>query len=68
MLVRFLRDFQSAATGETFYEAGQTADLIRGAEVVAEGAAVAVPLIAREGQAQPKAPEAQPVKRGKQNR
>lgn len=58
MLIRFLRDFRSAATGEIFYEAGQTADLERGAEIVAEGAAEAVPLVAREKQVEPKAPEA----------
>lgn len=39
MLIRFLRDFRSAATGERFYQAGEVADLERGAEVVAEGAA-----------------------------
>lgn len=39
MLIRFLRDFRSAATGEQFYQAGEVADLERGAEVVAEGAA-----------------------------
>lgn len=54
MLVKFLRDFRSAATGENFYEAGQTADLERGAEVVAEGAAEIVTIDSRKGQAQPK--------------
>lgn len=39
MLIRFLRDFRSAATGENFYQAGDEADLERGAEIVAEGAA-----------------------------
>lgn len=42
MLIRFLRDFRSAATGENFYEAGAVVDLPRGAEIVAEGAAEAV--------------------------
>lgn len=68
MRVRFLRDFRSAATLEEFYEAGQVADLDRGAEVVAEGAAEAVPLIAREGQVAPKAPEARPVPRRREGR
>lgn len=54
MRVRFLRDFRSAATNEEFYTKGQIADLDRGAEIVAEGAAEAVPLIAREGQVTPK--------------
>lgn len=76
MRVRFLRDFRSAATNETFYAKGAIADLDRGAEVVAEGAAEAVPLVAREGQAKPaekelpfevKAPEPRrvPRKRGR---
>lgn len=39
MRIRFLRDFRSAATNEEFYPAGAVADLPRGAEVVAEGAA-----------------------------
>lgn len=66
MRVRFLRDFRSAATLEEFYAAGQVADLDRGAEIVAEGAAEVVPLVAREGQATPKegptptAPEPEP--------
>jgi len=57
MLIRFLRDFRSAATLEEFYAKGQVADLDRGAEIVAEGAAEAVPLVAREGQATPKVPK-----------
>ena len=57
MRVRFVRDFRSAATNETFYEKGAVVDLDRGAEVVSEGAAEVVPLVAREGQATPKAPE-----------
>ena len=60
MRIRFLRDFRSAATGEEFYEAGQTVDLERGAEIVAEGAAECVPLVAREGQVEPKAQEQRP--------
>lgn len=63
MRVRFLRDFRSAATNEAFYEAGQVVDLDRGAEVVAEGAAELVPLVAREGQAEPKPPVNPPVRR-----
>jgi hypothetical protein len=39
VIVRFLRDFRSAATGEVFYEAGAVADLPEGAAIVAEGAA-----------------------------
>lgn len=42
MLVRFIRDFRSAATREQFYEAGDVADLEDGAQIVAEGAAEAV--------------------------
>lgn len=53
MLIRFLRDFRSAATGEQFYEKGQTADLPEGAAIVAEGAAEVVPLKAREKQVEP---------------
>jgi len=53
MRVRFLRDFRSAATDEAFYTRGQVVDLERGAEIVAEGVAEAVPLVAREGQAKP---------------
>lgn len=63
MLIRFLRDYRGPATNEAFYEAGQTADLDRGAEIVAEGAAEAVPLVAREGQVDPTAPTRTP--RGK---
>lgn len=57
MLIRFLRDYRSAATLEVFYTKGQVDDLDRGAEIVAEGAAEAVPLTAREGQVTPKAPK-----------
>ena len=53
MLIRFLRDFRSAATGENFYEAGAEIDLDRGAEVVAEGAAEIVTIDSRRGQALP---------------
>lgn len=42
MLIRFTRDFRSAATREAFYEAGDVADLEDGAQIVAEGAAEAV--------------------------
>lgn len=60
MLIRFLRDFRSAATGERFYQAGDEADVERGAEVVAEGAAEVVVLEVRSGQAEPEPPA--PVK------
>lgn len=50
MLIRFLRDFQSSATNENFYTAGEVADLPRGAEIVAEGAAEIVTIEARRGQ------------------
>lgn len=63
MVIRFLRDFRSAATNEVFYAAGQTADVDRAGEVVAEGAAVFVPIDARVGQVQPKAPEAKPTEK-----
>lgn len=53
MRIRFLRDFRSAATNEVFYEAGQEADLARGAEIVAEGAAEVVTIDARTGQVDP---------------
>lgn len=55
MLIRFVRDFRSAATDEVFYEAGTVVDLPRGAEIIAEGAAEFVPLRVRDGQAAPKA-------------
>ena len=55
MLIRFLRDFRSAATGEQFYEAGDEADLDRGSEIVAEGAAEVVTIDSRRGQVEPKA-------------
>lgn len=57
MLIRFLRDFRSAATNEEFYEAYSTADLERGAEIVAEGAAEKVELEVREGQVDPVTPK-----------
>ena len=57
MRIRFLRDFRSAATDETFYEKGSVVDLDRGADVVAEGAAEMVPLVARERQVEPSATE-----------
>ncbi len=56
MRIRFLRDFRSAATNEVFYEAGQEADLARGAEIVAEGAAEPVTIDARTGQVDPTKP------------
>ncbi len=65
MLIKFIRDFRSAATEENFYEAGQTADLARGAEIVAEGAAEIVTIDSRKGQAQPKEDAPPPVKRGR---
>ena len=55
MLIQFTRDFRSAATNEEHYEAGAVADLPRGAEVVAEGAAVAVePEAPAEPESKPK--------------
>lgn len=63
MRIRFLRDFRSAATLEEFYAKGTVADLDRGAEIVTEGAAEFVPLMAREGQAQPKAAEQAPPRK-----
>ncbi len=61
MLVRFLRDFQGRATNELFYEVGAKVDLDSGIAraCIAEGAAEAIPLVAREGQAAP-APSANP--------
>ncbi len=66
MLIKFTRDFQSAATNENFYTAGTVADLPRGAEIVAEGAAEIVTIDSRRGQVEPKedTPPA-PVKRGR---
>ena len=58
MLIRFLRDFRSAATAEQFYEAGDVAEIERGAEVVAEGAAEIVTIDVRGGQAEPEPPKA----------
>lgn len=57
MLIRFLRDFRSAATGENFYEAGAVVELERGAEVVAEGAAEVVTIDSRLGQVDPAEPK-----------
>ncbi len=74
MLIRFLKDFRSAATGENFYEAGAVVDLLQGSVIVAEGAAEIVTIDSRRGQAQPKEEEApsrkeekpvEPVKRGR---
>jgi hypothetical protein len=66
MLIKFIRDFQSAATGEQFYTKGQEADLPLGAQIVAEGAAEIVTIDARKGQAQPKEDvPPTPVKRGR---
>lgn len=63
MLIRFLRDFQGRATNEQFYEEGMKVDLSTdlAEQCIAEGVAVAVPLVAREGQAKPK--QAEPLKR-----
>ena len=75
MLVRFLRDFQSKHTGDVFYRAGQTADLVDGGALLVSdpGVAEAVPLVSREGQVTPKDSEplpfeeddAAPVQRGR---
>lgn len=63
MLVRFVKDFQSARTHEQFYPAGAQAELAEGAALIAEGVAELVTIDARPGQAQPKAPETPPVRR-----
>ncbi len=63
MLIRFTRDFRSAATGEQFYEAGQEADLPQGAQIVAEGAAEIVVIDSRRGQV--KTEEEKPTPRGR---
>lgn len=60
MHIRFTKDFRSAATGESFYEAGTVVDLPRGGEIVAEGAAEVVTIDSRTGQAKPAEPEALP--------
>jgi hypothetical protein len=70
MRIRFLRDFRSQHTGEIFYEAGQVIDLEseHATPLIEEGAAEAVPLKAREGQAEPKPPEARPIQPRKRER
>lgn len=65
MLIRFLRDFRSAATDEMFYEAGVEVDLPRAAELVAEGAAEYVTIDSRRGQVKDDEPPAPARKRGK---
>lgn len=55
-LVRFLRDFQGRATRETFYRAGEVADLETADAVVAEGAAEYVEVNT------PEAPVAEPIR------
>ncbi len=61
MLVRFLRDFASKHTGETFYEAGAKAEFTDAdaRALIDEGACEAVPIVAREKQAAP-APSVNP--------
>ena len=56
-MVRFVRDFRSQYTGENFFASGQTAEFAADAEraLIAEGAAVLVPIQAREGQVDPTA-------------
>lgn len=39
MLIRFLRDYRGALTGENFFLAGEVVDIERGDLIVAEGAA-----------------------------
>lgn len=39
MLIRFLRDYRGALTGENFFQAGEIVFVPRGAEIVKEGAA-----------------------------
>ena len=70
MLIKFLRDFRSAATGEQFYEAGAEADLARWREIVDEGAAEVVTITSRTGQvkeieALPFEEDDAPVQRGR---
>lgn len=62
MLIRFLRDFQSARTGEQFYQAGAVADLPEGAAIVAEGAAEVVTIDSRRGQVRQEEPPHKPTK------
>jgi hypothetical protein len=62
MLIRFLRDFRSAATDEQFYTAGQEVDLARGSEIIAEGAAEIVTIDSRRGQVEPEPPKAKGAK------
>jgi hypothetical protein len=59
MLIQFLRDFQSAATNEVFYEMGTIVDLPDGNLIVNEGAAIPV----RAPEPEPE-PEPEPKKRG----
>lgn len=70
MVIRFLRDFRSAATHEAFYEAGAVADLERGGEIIAEGAAELVTIASRRGQVDPLPPPLpdEPPARGKRGR
>lgn len=62
MLIRFLRDFQSARTGEQFYRAGAVADLPEGRAIVEEGAAEVVTIDSRQGQAKLKEEKPTPRK------
>lgn len=62
MLIRFLRDFQSARTGEQFYRAGAVVDLPEGRAIVEEGAAEVVTITSRVGQARPAEARGRPRK------
>lgn len=65
MLVRFLRDFQSAHTGETFYEQGAKAEFADAdaRALIEEGAVEPVPIVAREKQVAPAPPVNPPTVR-----
>jgi hypothetical protein len=64
-----MRDFQGRATNEQFYEAGARVELdsALARSCIAEGAAEAIPLAAREGQSTP-APPALPPPKARQGR
>lgn len=66
MLIRFLRDYRGALTGEQFYATGEEVDMPRGAEIVAEGAADPVHVAPADPEAEPD-PEAvtEPARRGR---
>lgn len=53
MLIRFLRDFQSARTREVFYPEGTEVDLVEAQALVDEGVAEIVTIEVRTGQVDP---------------